>query len=245
MPQRYQYLFKIDAYTPQSIPMARLAEYMAELAAMLGHEENVHFVKLQSGSTILVNEIEREAFPKVRERVHLVRANEAPPGALKAYRKLNDLLMHDNASAVLIPPEGTRPILKFPGREREKRLVYGPFNQDGVLDGILIRIGGESDPVPVHLQQAEDKLHICEAKRTVAMELAPYYLKCPLRVTGNGRWFRDEDGEWVMKRFTILHFEPLKDEKLSAVLNRLRAIKTDLSQLSDPVSEMLDLRREA
>jgi hypothetical protein len=245
MPQRYQYLFKIDAYSPDTIPMARLAKYMAELATMLGHEENVHFVRLESGSTVLVNEIEHEAFPKVRERVHAVHTKEGPSEALKAYKELDTLLMHDNASAVLISPDNPRPVLKFPGREREKRLVYGPFNQDGVLDGILIRIGGGGDPVPVHLQEADDKLYICEAKRTVAMELAPYYLKCPLRVTGNGRWFRDENGDWVMKRFTIVHFQPLKDERLSTVLTRLRAIKTNLSELSDPVSEMLDMRRDA
>jgi hypothetical protein len=60
-----EYRFKITAYTPATIPMARLAEYMAELAVVLGEEEHVHFVRLQKGSTVLVHNIENEIFCKL------------------------------------------------------------------------------------------------------------------------------------------------------------------------------------
>ena len=107
MVRRYQYVFKIDAaFTPSTIPMARLAEYMSKIAAMLGNQEKVHFVRLESGSTVLVNEVEHEAFPKVRDRVKAIRANEGPDIGQKAFREINTLLARDNASAELIPPEG-------------------------------------------------------------------------------------------------------------------------------------------
>ena len=40
------YRLKIDAYTPETMPMGRLAEYMADLAVILGERAAVHFVQL-------------------------------------------------------------------------------------------------------------------------------------------------------------------------------------------------------
>ena len=246
MAQRYKYVFKIDAaFTPSTIPMARLAEYMSKIAAMLGNQEKVHFVRLEPGSTVLVNEVEHEAFPKVRERVEAIRANNGPDWGQRAFKEINTLLAKDNASAVLIPPEGGAPVIKFPGRAGEKRLSYGPFNQDWSLDGILIRIGGENDPVPIHIQESEEKPpYICEAKRTIAIKLAPYYLRSPIRVHGHGRWFRDDDDKWAMKRFTITDFKPLKTDRFRDILGRIRALDTDLVGMKDPVSEFVNMRRD-
>jgi len=46
-----EYRFKIDAYTPDTMPMSRLAEYMRELSEMLGEPSAVHFERLEPGST--------------------------------------------------------------------------------------------------------------------------------------------------------------------------------------------------
>ena len=73
-----EYQFKIDAYTPETIPMARLSEYMGQLALLLGEPAAVHFRKLTRGSTVLNAKIDREAAPKVRDRVVRVRAADAP-----------------------------------------------------------------------------------------------------------------------------------------------------------------------
>jgi hypothetical protein len=45
-----EYRLKIDVYTPATIPMARLAEYMQEFAVLLGEAKSVHFVRLEEGS---------------------------------------------------------------------------------------------------------------------------------------------------------------------------------------------------
>ena len=45
------YELHIDAFTPASIPMSRLAEYMADFAVLLGHQEHVHFDKLKPGGS--------------------------------------------------------------------------------------------------------------------------------------------------------------------------------------------------
>jgi hypothetical protein len=60
MPGEGVYELYIDSFTPETIPMSRLAEYMASLAELLGHSEHVHFGKLKPGSlsvAALVDEI--------------------------------------------------------------------------------------------------------------------------------------------------------------------------------------------
>src|ERR1700740_3628056 len=96
-----EYRFKIDAYSPDTMPMARLAEYMAELAVLLGERNAVHFRRLTKGSTAVNLRIDREAAPKVRDRVASVRAGDASGEPLRAFRALNKLLRDDNAIGVL------------------------------------------------------------------------------------------------------------------------------------------------
>ena len=82
------------------MPMARLAEYLIELAEILGEPKSVHLVGIEPGSTTLVHEIEHEAIPKVQTRVQAVRLGEGPRDAHEAYKKVNRYLREDNARAV-------------------------------------------------------------------------------------------------------------------------------------------------
>jgi hypothetical protein len=81
------------------MPMARLAEYLAELALMLGERPAVHFVRVEAGSITVVHTVEAEAIPKVRERVQTVGSGTAPPDAMRAYRSINKMLRDDNGLA--------------------------------------------------------------------------------------------------------------------------------------------------
>ena len=75
-PGATEFYFWIDAFTPATIPMARLAEYMRELATILGEPAFVHFVRLKRGSTGIVHKVQIEAVPKVRDRATSVRRGE-------------------------------------------------------------------------------------------------------------------------------------------------------------------------
>ena len=37
----------IDAFSPETLPMSRLADYLKSFALMIGSEENVHFSKIK------------------------------------------------------------------------------------------------------------------------------------------------------------------------------------------------------
>jgi hypothetical protein len=92
-----EYRFKIDAYTPETFPMARLAAYMGDLAVLLGEQEHVHFVRLEPGSTVLVQRIDRESAPRVRDRIRALRPSEGhgADDALSAFKTINRRLAEE------------------------------------------------------------------------------------------------------------------------------------------------------
>ncbi len=233
---RHEYRFEIDACSPDTLPMSRLAEYMADLAQLLGEVERVHFARLEAGSAVLVQYVESAALPKVRERIRTIATEEPVPDVARAYETLNRRLAGDNAIGSLRESTGSE-VIRFPGRERLQPLTFGPFNQPGILDGVLIRVGGRDDTVPVHLQDG-DTIHLCNATREMARRLASHLYGATLRVRGHGRWERDADG-WLLKRFNITDFEELDEASLSDVVAQLRNVKgSGWRKVDNPSAEL-------
>ena len=141
-----EFNFWIDVYTPATIPMARLAEYMAQLASMLGEPSSVHFVRLMRGSTGIVHRVQAEAVPKVRERASAIRRGDAPRDALRAYDAVNKMLREDNGVGAL--KEETAVIIPFPGIETAEEKFSG-IKERGTIDGEIIRVGGPHKWVPI------------------------------------------------------------------------------------------------
>jgi hypothetical protein len=235
-----EYILKIDAYTPTTIPMARLAEYMADLATMLGESKSVHFVRLANGSTKVAYRIEREAEPKVRERIRAVRSHDAPREAMTAWRAIDKKLAEDNATGAILDPKAAK-LIEFPGEKRFTQPTYGPFNQPGEIDGIPIRVGGEDETVPVHLEEPGKVIHICLAKRDIARELGKHLFTTLIRAQGLGRWCREKDGQWTMLKFTIHSFRELERRPLGEALTRLRAV-SGFDQIREPLAELERIR---
>ncbi len=229
--------FVMEPYTPETLPLGRLAEYLAQLAKVLGEHRAVHLIELQEGSTVLVNKVDAEALPKIYERVDAVRRGDAPRDALDGYRTLNTMLERDNGSGVLLEQTGAE-ILAFPGR-RAERLVFSGVEQRGEIDGEIARIGGTSDPVPLLLQTADGTLSGCYAKRAIAKQLGQLLFE-PVRLFGVGYWNRTPPGAWMLQRFNVEQFEKLDTAPLSAELLRLRA--SDYDWGPDAVAELLRLR---
>jgi hypothetical protein len=131
MAEPREYRFKITPYTPATIPMARLAEYMLEIANVLGEQDHVHFVRLLKGSTVLVHKIESASLPKVEERLTSVRRGDAPSGVVQSIKNINRKLREDNGTGAF--QRGRATILKFPDQP-EKPLNFGSFQEEGSLD---------------------------------------------------------------------------------------------------------------
>jgi hypothetical protein len=226
-----EYRFVIDAYTPETIPMARLAEYMRELASILGEPAAVHFNRLETGSTVLVSKIEREAVPKVHQRAMAVRRREGPSEGLRAYKAINKLLREDNAVGFLKDdrPNGAT-IIRLPGRE-EAQETFPSVRQHGSVDGVVVRIGGIDQTVHITLEVDDGQITGCFTNRQIGKQLG-HKLFEPVRLFGRGRWSRDNEGRWTLIDFKIESFESLVDAPLSAALSDLRTIKTDWDRQS-------------
>ncbi|PKQ12409.1 MAG: hypothetical protein CVT70_08625 [Alphaproteobacteria bacterium HGW-Alphaproteobacteria-1] len=238
------YTLYIDAYTPGTIPMARLARYMQNLAEMLGHETDVHFDTLREGSTQLVSRIDHEAVPKVAKQLALVRQGEGAPAAMKAKMEIDDLLAGDNATGFIYEgnDEAVKVIL-FPGVTKPKPTTYGPFNQEGSLDGVLISVGGADETVHIQLQNGNLKYTGIQTNRETARRLAKHMYE-PVRLFGTGRWLRDEQGNWVLKSFKVRQdFKVLKSDSLKDVIDQMRGVEgSEWKSMDDPIGALRALR---
>lgn len=238
------YYFTIDALTPESLPMARLAEYMADLAGLFGHKEHVHFDRVAPGSVQLVSRVDEGHHDAIRERLDAASAGgPVPDDVANAVESINTRLAKDGATGRLSDRGGAE-VINFPGCDRPRPRTFGPFKQFCSFDGMLIRVGGKDDTVPVHLQ-AGDKIHICNADRDMARRLAPNLYQGTLRVWGDGRWEREGNGNWKLIRFDISKFDLLDDTPLGEVVEKLREVEgSGWKQFEDPLAEIMRLRRD-
>ena len=233
--------FSIDAFTPDTIPMSRLAEYMLELAALYGSQPMVHFRGVSKGSTILNATIEDAAVDAVESRLRLVHDAAAPDDLRRAYQSLNSMLRVDKAAGHIRHATGTV-VLAFPGRDTPAQKTYR-VRDAGVLDGVVIRIGGKDNTIPVWLKDADGTIHKCEANSEIARELVRHYLASPLRVTGQGDWLRGEDGGWSLEKFRISSWDVLDDASITDILNAARLAKGNgWNEIDDPIKEHLLIR---
>lgn len=233
--------FSIDIFKPETIPMYRLAEYMSELASLYGSELSVHFKELRSGSAVLKAVVAESAAEEVESRLRLVHDATAPDDLKKAYQNLNGMLRVDKAVGEIKRPHGTL-ILKFPGRDTPVQKTYR-VKEAGVLDGVVIRIGGKDNTVPVWLKDLDGTIHKCEANSEMARELIKEYLSDPVRVSGQGDWLRGEDGAWTLEKFKITGWEQLDDRPIADIVNAARNTKGNgWNELNDPIREHIQIR---
>lgn len=236
------YELYIDTFTPTSIPMSRLAEYMAGFAMLLGHEEHVHFDKLKSGSLTVVSRIEPVAQNKVQRRLDEVRFGTGPKAAMDAFRLIDDKLVADNAVGRVV--RGKAKVVEFPGRNRLVESNVGPIVQPGTLDGEVIQVGGRDETINIHINAGDD-IYRCITTKAVARRLAQHIFGAPVRVRGTGTWSRGESGGWKLHRFDIESFETLDETPRSKVFEGLRArLAPSESGRLNPAEMVRQLREE-
>ena len=211
-----EFRLKIEAFTPETMPMQRLAEYLAQFALMLGESTSVHFVRLESGSTSVIHRIESEAVPKVKARTASVRRGVGPRDTVRAYRRINKMLRDDNGSAVWKEERTESQIIVFPGKEDAEEVITG-ISQRGSIDGEIVRVGGLQNLVPIMLKCEHDELSGCWTNKDLAKALGCRLFE-PVRLFGTGRWNRNDDGKWKLDLFRVESFVPLRNVPLSGAL---------------------------
>lgn len=241
-----EYRFKIEAYSPETMPLIVLTDYLRDVAELLGEQKSTHLIRIERGSTCPVFLIDPEAQPKIHRRIKEIGTGDAPQSAMEAFKRLNSRLGDDGGTGALVSPTGDN-LISFPGSESEA-LSYGPFSQPGVIDGVPVMVGGTQEQVSVHLEgRAREKFN-CYTSRSIAKEIAHYLFTTVIRAEGTGRWIRHPEGQWEMKWFKISNIEALaeaSDVSLKKSIEAIRAIPAEWKNSDDPSGDLRNIRNES
>lgn len=236
------FIFSIDSMTPETLPLARLVQYLEKLVVLFGSKESVHLLEVKHGSAAPAFYIEREAAPAVLQRLSLVREPDAPADLTKAFQDVNDYLREDNAVGGLRAPGGAQ-ILQFPGR-LEPADEEAWVSEHGTVEGFLVRLGGKDRTSHATLEVEPGCYQTLTLSRDLARQLAPHLYGEEIRVIGMGRWKRTGAGVWKLERFTVERFELAPRGDLTSAMDQLASVKGDAwREIEDPLGELLRLRR--
>ena len=234
------YEFVMDRFTPDTIPMKRLAQYLDKLSGLLGRQENIHFKKITSGSARPAWDVEEVARADVASNLSAANDGSSAQG-VKFRNEINRMLMDDGQVAYLRVLNGPK-VIEFLGRKT-------PLTQEvtvhelGELEGVVIRVGGRDSTVPVQIQSADGEYYICGTTRAIAKQLAPLLFDKQIRVNGKGRWRRSTEGVWALEEFQIVGFELVGDTPLPEFLARMRAVPgSGWNEMDDPQAELKRIR---
>ncbi|MES1260410.1 MAG: hypothetical protein ABUS49_01645 [Acidobacteriota bacterium] len=229
----------IDAFSPRTLPMSRLADYLKAFSAMLGSEANVHFDRVGEGSTVLKAHIDQSAAPKVHERIHAVASGTAPKSAMRAFSEIDDLMAKDNAIGQIAL--GNQSVIVFPGRLRAAHETIGPVRRSTSVEGQVFLIGGKDETINVHLRNGDEEIR-CVVSLPLARELGPHLRGRKVRLFGSGVYFR-VDGVWQRRSFTAASFVLLDEASLAATLASVRSVFAGVDA-NEFMEAMVELRSE-
>lgn len=240
MAERDEFLFEIDV-PARTLPMSRLAEYVKDLATMLGQEDHVHLIEIRESSTVLVPFVDDIAFQKVQKQVIAIRNGSAPQKAMTTYEAVNRRLSDDSASAVLRGAYGA--VVQFPGNTNTPVSEdLGPVVEPDSIDGEIIQIGGRDETISVYIREKHYTPVICTTTRDKGRSLAQLIFQ-QVRVTGQATWIR-ANNKWKRTQFHIDSWAPLIERSLESTIEQLRNVPTPNIDNIDPFAILAEVRGE-
>jgi hypothetical protein len=231
MAEKNEYLFKIDGFTPLTLPMNRLVDYMKDLVSLFGNEKEVHFLRVEEGSATQRIAVDPPALPRVEKRLLAIRTKSATKHLNRCFRSINRRLIEDSTCADLISP--TTKVIKFPGKKKDKQAEVGPIHEAVSIQGEIVELSGRDETVSVYIKEGTE-VHICHTTRDTGKKLKPYLWEGKVRLSGLGTWTRTRESVWQLEDFQIDGFEPLRDDKLTEVVTALRAIEVPELEVTKP-----------
>ncbi|MEY2928153.1 MAG: hypothetical protein RL367_2630 [Pseudomonadota bacterium] len=217
--------FVIPGYTPETMPLGRLIEYLQKMAIILGDPDNLHLVALRQGSCAPVFHAPRATVLEASDRAGRVARGDGTKKQVDAYNHVRKMLRRDardaGQPAVLRSP--TKTILEIPAAPDDQGELSG-VRQASSIDGQLMRVGGAGEDASLLVQDLEGRtLSGFTTSRSLARELG-CLLYQPVRLSGIGQWARSDEGEWMLERMHVQSYESLDDEGPGATLERLRRL---------------------
>lgn len=214
-------ILKIAKITPDRMPGAEMAAFMAALARFLGSREHVHFTAIRSESTGIEAHVGVRARHDVRQRLRQS-AGAMPEEIRRSWDEINGMLARRGTSARLqeLKNDGTlADRALFPGATAQ--LLELPAIRDRVqVQGVLYRIEGRDRTVHVGLDDGEQRYSVV-VSREQALGIAPAMFSV-VRAEGDAMLTRAHDGSWDVGEITATRIEPIADSPLMVTVEEVR-----------------------
>ncbi len=217
--------FAIPGYTPETIPLGRLIEYLQQMSVVLGDPENLHLIAVKEGSAQPVLHAPKAVALAARDRAKRVQHGDGTRKQIDAYNRIRKMVRRDSRDAgkPAILRSQKQIVLEIPAAPEEIGILTG-IRQVSSVDGQLIRVGGAGEIASLQVQDLQNRiLSGFTASRGLAKELAQRLWE-PVRLSGIGIWERTGDGEWLLDRMQVQSYEPLEEDDLGLALERLRSL---------------------
>jgi hypothetical protein len=235
--------FVIPGYTPETMPLNRLIEYLQQMSVVLGDPENLHLIEIRESSCAPTFHVPKALEPEAYDRAAKVSRGDGTKKQVDAYNRVSRMLRRDSREegrpAVLRSPR--KVILEIPVAPDDLG-VLSSVRQASTADGQLIRIGGAGDDATLQVQDLDGRIMSgFTAKRTLAKELARLMWE-PVRLSGVGQWGRSDEWAWSLERMQVQSYERLEEEGLGVTLEKMR--RANVAWPDDAYDKML-AEREA
>lgn len=218
--------FVIPGYTPETIPLVRLIEYLEQMSIILGDPENLHLMKIEPGSVEPILHAPKAVAYEAMDRASRVQRGDGTKKQLDAFNRVRRMLRRDSRDAgkPAILKSSKKVLLEIPAAPDDLGVLTG-VRQASSVDGQLIRIGGAGEDASLQVQDMQGRIMSgFTAKRPIAKELAQLLWE-PVRLHGLGIWERTSEGEWRLDRMQIQTYERLDDDDLSVVIEKMRSLE--------------------
>lgn len=217
--------FVIPGYTPETMPLNRLIQYLQQMSVVLGDPENLHLIDIRAGSVEPTFHVAKSVALEAKDRAAKVQRGDGTKKQVDAYNSIRRMLRRDardaGRPALLRSPQ--KVVLEIPAAPDELGVLTG-IRQASTIDGQLISVGGANEDASLRVQDLGGRIMSgFTAKRSLAKELARLMWE-PVRLSGVGQWCRTDEGIWQLERMQVQSFERLDDEGLGVTLERLRSL---------------------
>lgn len=233
-----KYVLKIADLTPSTVSMTRAAQYIKELAKLMGNEHSVHLNRVFEASLNFESLVDADSSDKVSNRIENPNTTAESKKAFEALQKC----LHEDKTSATLSLNGTN-ILSIDGSAYQPDQTEEYPTEHCAIRGELIQIGGRDSSVPFDLieQGSGNKIH-GNIDKSLAKSLAKH-LFALVEVSGQGNWeYNPSKNTWKLCNFEVKEFNTLD------VHNHLDAIdtlyKNSNSEGIDPLETLKEIRSD-
>jgi hypothetical protein len=215
--------FTVPGYTPETMPLDRLIEYLSQLVIILGQPSDLHLIGIEKSSTRPVLAMRHDVATRARSRASEVRQGGGSARRREAYHTIRKMVSEDGGkTATLNAPEGK--ILEFPKVDLGADQIVHSVRQPTTLEGELIRVGGLRENAQLLIQELSGRVIAgCTAPRAVARAMGSLLYR-PIRVSGIASWHRTAEGIWDVSNMHVQSFEELESDTHIETMEKLQSL---------------------